>query len=96
MSTDSVIEGVVHLAAELEAARAENREMRANMVDARQFYNAPLTTRMVADLHGVTPALVRKYIEAGYIPLHPLSSSGKLLVRGSDALTLDFKRMRYK
>lgn len=81
----------------------ENQELKMkiesysqNSVDALKFYNTEFTTDMIARLHGVSTGLVRKYIEIGLIDQHPNSSDRKLLVRGSDALILDFKSLKMK
>ena len=72
----------------------EEKLSRAVLVD--KFYDAPLTTEMVGRLHGVSAAIVRRYIDYGLIELHPMSMDGKLLIRGSVALSLDFDEIRKK
>lgn len=76
------------------ALEKENSEMRANSCDCRRFYNTALSTIVVAQLHSVSPELVRKYVRCGLIPTHPMSSDAKVLIRASDALLLDFVEMK--
>lgn len=78
------------------ALEKENEELRNNSCDCRRFYNCPLTTIVVAQLHSVSPELVRKYVRYGMIPTHPMSTDAKVLIRASDALLLDFVEMKRK
>ena len=70
------------------------KELEQSQVNAQKFYAVGLNTDTVARMHDVSPHLVRKYVEMGLIPRHPKSTPAKILVRGSDALTLDFERLR--
>lgn len=72
----------------------ETEDMRAHSCDCRRFYNCALNTGVVAELHSVSQALVRKYVKLGLIPTHPSSSDGKIMIRASDALTLDFSELK--
>jgi len=95
MDYENVIEQVASLVCrnrELEA-KLESIEHTSVLVD--KFYNVAMTTEMVARLHSVSEALVRKYIKLGMIETHPMSTDAKLLVRASDALTLDFRMMKF-
>lgn len=67
-----------------------------NTVNADKFYDSALNTDAVASLHGVSPSVVRKYMKLGLIEPHPMSSEGKLLIRGSVALLLDFCQLKKK
>ena len=76
-----------------------NRELEDKLsktVSLDKFYNAALTTEMVGVLHGVSAGIVRRYVEYGLIELHPMSTDGKWLIRGSVALSLDFDDLRKK
>lgn len=78
------------------ALEKENEELKTNSCDCRRFYNTALSTIVVAQLHNVSPELVRKYVKCGLIPTHPMSSDAKVLIRASDALLLDFVEMKRK
>lgn len=73
-----------------------NEDMQSHACDCRRFYNSTLTTAVVAELHSVSPELVRKYVRMGMIPTHPMSCDAKILIRASDALLLDFVEMKRK
>ena len=70
------------------------KELEASQYNAEKFYAAPLGVDVVAKLHSVSPYLVRKYVNMGLIPTHPGSTDAKIVIRGSDALLLDFNKMR--
>ena len=70
------------------------KELEESQFNAQKFYAVGLGTDTVARMHDVSPHLVRKYVEMGLIPRHPKSTPAKILVRGSDALLLDFERLR--
>lgn len=72
----------------------ENEELRSHSCDCRRFYNCAFNTTTVAELHSVSPHLVRCYVKRGLIPTHPMSSDSRILVRASDALMLDFREMK--
>nr|DAZ23991.1 MAG TPA: excisionase [Caudoviricetes sp.] len=74
----------------------ENEYLRATHANIDKFYSKTMTVELVAYLHDVHPNTVRKYITCGLIPKHPSSTSGKILIRASDALKLDFDEMRKK
>ena len=74
----------------------ENEYLRAHGVNIDKFYAKTMTVEMVAYLHDVHPNTVRKYINCGLIPKHPNSTNGKILIRASDGLTLDFDELRRK
>ena len=74
----------------------ELEEMLARTVSLDKFYNVALTVEQVAVLHGVTPGIIRRYVKYGLIELHPMSTDGKWLIRGSVALALDIDEVRRK
>ena len=81
-----------------DALEMENRQLRDRVayleehcVIADKFYNSALGVGVVAELHGVDPNTVRSYIGKGLIPR---SMDAKFLIRGSDALRLDFQKLR--
>ena len=70
------------------------KELEQSQYNADKFYAVPLAVETVAKLHNVSSYLVRKYVKLGLIPVHPSSTDAKIIIRGSDALVLDFKRLR--
>ena len=68
--------------------------LQGHCIVADKFYNSALGVEVVAAMHGVNPATVRKYVKTGAIPKHPNSTDGKILIRGSVALLLDFDELR--
>ena len=72
----------------------ENMALRKSACDSSRFYNCALNTGIVAELHSVSSELVRKYVKLGLIPVHPMSSDAKILIRASDALMLDFAELK--
>lgn len=91
---NKLISDVMDLVNENERLQEELKYQRENTILVDKFYNVGLTTDVVAALHSVSAALVRKYIKEGLIETHPQSTDAKILVRASDALTLDFKAMK--
>lgn len=76
--------------------RMERRcaELESSQYDANKFYAVAFGVEEVSRMHDVSPYLVREYVRMGLIPQHPRSSQAKILVRLSDALTLDFNALR--
>lgn len=70
--------------------------LRKNHVNLDKMYTKTMTVEMVAYLHDVHQNTVRKYVNCGLIEKHPTSSHGKILIRASEALTLDFSELRKK
>lgn len=71
-------------------------ELEHCVVNAAMFYNWAVDVDTIASMHGVSKYIVRKYIEMGLIETHPNNSKSRFLVRGSTALTLNFKELREK
>ena len=94
MDTAMTIQAVIDLANENDSLRRENDSIKRSYVNADRFYNVPMTVSMVAELHSVSPDLVRKYVKKRLIETHPKSTDAKILIRASDALMLDFKELR--
>lgn len=90
MRANEIAQKVYELEHENEFLKNKNKQS----FSAEKFYNTALTTSEVAKLHGVSPTLVREYIKRGYIDVHPDSTEAKILIRGSDALILDFKKLK--
>ena len=83
----------------IENLEIENRTLKEEQkgkLDATKFYSAAVTVQMISILHGVHADTVRKYVEFGLIERHPDSTDAKILVRGSEALLLDFRELRKK
>lgn len=89
-----IVEETTKIVAENESLKREIEMMKSRMVNVDKFYNVPLTSEMVARLHSVSQSIVQKYVRYGLIPTHPLSSDSKILVRATDALLLDFAKMK--
>lgn len=74
----------------------ENKYLRTQCVNINKYYARTFSVEMVAYLHDVHPHTVRKYVSCGLIPKHPDSKDGKILIRATDALSLDFDELRRK
>ena len=76
--------------------RLERRcaELETSQYNAEKFYAVAFGVEAVSKIHDVSPYLVREYVKMGLIPQHPRSSQSKILIRLSDALLLDFNRLR--
>ena len=89
---------VVRIVAEVVERNAlleqENAMLKANCVDTRRFHNVPLSLEVAGQLHGVSAKVVRRLVDLGLLPKHPQSSDGKILVRASDAISMDIDRLR--
>lgn len=94
MDTAMTIQAVVDLAGENASLRQENARIMNSYVNVERFDNVPMPVSMVAELHSVSPELVRKYVKKGLIETHPGSTDAKILIRASAALRLDFKELR--
>ena len=94
MEGKSILIQIGEMVAENEYLKTKVSDMEEMYINSNKFYNAALTTEVVASLHQVSAGLVRRYIALGLIDTHPMSSDAKLLVRGSDALRLDFKELK--
>ena len=70
----TIVEQVIDLVKRNELLSAENLSLKEKSISIDKFYNVALTTSMVAELHSVTPALVRKYVKLGLIDEHPWCS----------------------
>lgn len=97
MCTEDIIKSVSELIAENHQLQAKVERLESSRgFDVLRFYNVAMTTGEVAKFHGVSEQVVRKYVSLGLIELHPMSCDKKILVRASDALTLDFKDLKTK
>ena len=63
-------------------------------IDTHKFYGTTVTPEICARIHGVCALTVREYVKTGHIPKHPDSTDRKILIRTSDALTLDFRQLK--
>lgn len=83
---------------ELEFTNSELSEivkrLQEEAIDPQKFYGTAISVDACARIHGVCAQTVRQYIHAGYIPKHPDSTDHKLLIRTSDALILDFRKLK--
>ncbi len=94
-SSKTLVQDIICLVSENDTLRLENEMLRKSSINAEKFYNSPFTVEMVAALHSVSKTTVLNYIKRGMIETHPLSTEGKVLIRGSVALTLDFKELKH-
>lgn len=69
-------------------------ELESHNINISKFECTAITIEACARMHGVCVQTVRQYVHEGYIPLHPDSMTRKLLIRTSDAIMLDFKKLR--
>lgn len=70
--------------------------LESHCVNVDKFYAKTMSVDLVAYMHDVHPNTVRKYVNCGLIEKHPSSSNGKIFIRASEALTLDFSELRRK
>lgn len=96
MEATAVLSEVAALVNECQTLRAENERLKQSSVNADRFYSAMLSTEEVGRLHGVNKATVRNYIKRGLIEKAPDSTDGKIWIRASVALMLDFRKMKDK
>lgn len=96
MEAASIVREVVELVHENQALRAENERLKQSSVNADRFYSAMLSTEEVGRLHGVNKATVLNYVKRGLIEKAPDSTDGKVWIRASVALMLDFGKMKEK
>lgn len=96
MEAASIVREVVELVHENQILRAENERLKQSSVNADRFYSAMLSTEEVGRLHGVNKATVLNYVKRGLIEKAPDSTDGKVWIRASVALMLDFGKMKEK
>ena len=96
MEATAVLSEVAALVNECQALRAENERLKQSSVNADRFYSAMLSTEEVGRLHGVNKATVLNYVKRGLIEKAPNSTDGKVWIRASVALMLDFEKMKDK
>lgn len=94
MNSQDIVGYVQALEFENRKLKEENNELKGRKIDAGRFYAATMTVKEISSLHNVDPATVRRYIKNGYIKRHPKSTDARILVRASDAVTLDFGELR--
>lgn len=74
--------------------KAENEDLKSKSILFDKYHGKAWTTKMVAELHDIHEATVRKYVKAGIIITHPKSTDAKILIRASVAMQLDFDQLR--
>lgn len=89
----------IRISAYIRKLEIDNAELAAKVtklqndsIDLEKFYGTAISAEACARMHGVCVQTVRQYIHAGFIPRHPDSTDRKILIRTSDAITLDFRR----
>ena len=91
-----IMRSIQALSIENEELERENERLKKCCINIDKFHARTFTVEQLAYLHDVHPNTIRKYIKCGLIPKHPNSSNGKILIRVSDGLTLDFEELRRK
>lgn len=94
MSPNDITASIQSVFAENDQLKRRLEQMQENCIDATKFYASSMTIEAVAKLHDVHPDTIRKYIALGLIEKHPKSTDSKILIRGSEALKLDFKKLK--
>lgn len=94
LESDKILADVVTLVDGYRALEKRCKELESKAVSADKFYNWAVPIEQVASMHGVSPYLVRKYVQLGMIDTHPNSTGAKFLIRGSVALLLNFEELR--
>lgn len=94
MNAAMIIQEVAEMVGENNRLKEELDLIRRTTVNVDRFYNVTLSTEEVARLHSVSRSTVLHYVNAGLIEKHPSSGDGKVLIRASDALLLDFSEMK--
>lgn len=79
---------------ELEAKVRELEQIKAGAIAVERFYATRMSISEVARLHRVDPRTVQYHVDRGAIEKHPDSTDARTYIRGSVALTLDFKKLR--
>ena len=92
--SDKVLADVVALINNYRGLERRCSELENGVVSVDKFYGWAVPVETVASMHGVSEYLVRKYISLGLIETHPNSTPAKFFVRGSIALSLDFKELK--
>lgn len=95
-SVAEVLGSIQELAFENEKVKEEIEYLKAHCANVDRFYAKTMSVELVAYLHDVHPNTVRKYVNCGLIEKHPSSTQGKIKIRASEALTLDFGELRKK
>ena len=96
MEATAVLSEVAALVNECQTLRAENERLKQSSINADRFYSAMLSTEEVGRLHGVSKDTVLNYVKRGLIEKAPDSTDGKVRIRASVALMLDFGKMKDK
>lgn len=95
-SITEVLGSIQEMAFENKRIKEEIECLKAHCTSVEKFYAKTMTVEQVAYLHDVHPNTVRKYVNCGLIEKHPTSSHGKILIRASEALMLDFSELQRK
>ena len=79
---------------EAQQLKAENENLKGMSIVFEKFYNVEWTLDDVARHHGIHKETVRRYVKAGLIPTHPKTTDGKIFIRASIGMQLDFELLR--
>ena len=96
MNVDAIklLNDVGQVLTEITRLKAKCEELENNSVEVAKFYNVLVTPSLIAKMYSVSKPTVIAYVRLGMIPMHPDSSDNMTLIRLSDALMLDFGKMR--
>jgi hypothetical protein len=78
----------------LEAKVIKLEKAQEGSISLERFYAVKMDIPEVARLHNVDPRTVRGYVKRGLIEIHPDSTDSHTYLRGSVALSLDFRKLR--
>ena len=87
-------DNIGHYVSTLETELRKLREQQDASVSPDKFYAVKMDIPEVARLHGVDARTVRSYVKRGLIEKHPDSTDNITYIRGSVALSLDFRKLR--
>lgn len=79
---------------DLEAKVRALEQWKEGAVNVEKFYASRMSVSEVARLHHVDSRTVQSHADRGAIEKHPDSTDERTYIRGSVALTLNFKQLR--
>lgn len=87
-------DNIGHYVSTLEAKVQALEQAKEGTIATERFYATRMSISEVARLHRVDPRTVQYHVDRGAIEKHPDSTDARTYIRGSVALTLDFKQLR--
>lgn len=89
METGEIITAICDLEAENRSLKKQMEGMESRLIDSSDFSSAKLSIEAVAELHNLSAATIRKYVELGYLRKHVESSRGKIYIPADEAIKFD-------